>query len=58
MYAFAIILWELSHWEQAYKNIGSGEIREAVRSGGRMALNVSEEISSLILKAITFNTLN
>ena len=50
MYAFSIILWELIHWKQAYKNINSDEIRDSIRRGERLSFdkNISMEILALV----------
>ena len=50
VFAFAVVLWELSHWLIAYQQVSVLEIRDAIKNGDRLVISeqVSLEIGGLI----------
>ena len=50
IYAFAIVLWEISHWTVSYHNVSVLEIRDSIREGARLPIVhvIPFEIRSLI----------
>ena len=53
VFAFAVILWELSHWTNCYEGVKIGEIRDSIKNGERLEIlgNVPKNITNLIRRS-------